>query len=944
MFKEAPMTRYLRLAFSGSVAGLALAATPALAQSTAANSDIQQGERVEVTGSSIKRIDAESALPVQVLTRSDIDHLAPSSTADLLRTISATNTAGATQVSTGAGATTGGLSGVSIHSLGENRTLVLVNGLRVASFGGAQGATNVVDVNSIPVAAIERVEVLRDGASAIYGSDAIAGVVNFILRNDYQGALIEGQYRQSSHSGDGKQYDGDVVLGYGDIQKDKFNAMLVASFNREDAIFGRQRNFANTTVFPDVGADGSSGNTYPADVVISSGAARNFLAPFYAGQVASGRYPTFGFTNCAPGITSSSLFGATGQRNCRYDPGSAVDLIPESERSSLQLTGRYAITPNIEAYAEAGANHVVNKYLIQATPISDAFVLNATDPYTPQLAALLRANQAALTRAYGAAFYNSLFGKTDFLLPTTSPYYPTNFAADNGLAGSPIDLRYRSVESGGRAIRDVNDSDRFVAGVRGNAYNFDYDFSGLYTQGRVTETLTGGYPQYSLILPLLNSGLVNPFGPSSPAIQQQLAAANYYGTAYQTHTSLLGFQGHVSRELYTLPAGPITGAIGGEARREQYKLDASTAIQSGDLSGYGGNFLNENAYRNVEAGYLEFNVPIVKGLELDAAGRYDNYEHVGNTFNPKASLRWQPAKEFLLRGSWGTGFRAPSLAESNAPQTLGVTGVLTDPVRCPDPTLATSVDCTVQFSQLNGGNPRLTPEKSISKTAGFIIEPTENVHVGLDWFDTFVRNEIVIGGVAASTILGNLDKYAYLVTRDPATGRITQINQTNTNLFNAHVTGVDIDLRFRLPTEYGRFTAALNGTYLQRFDQQNDDGSYTGIVGNAFLAGTDVPRWKHIATLAYDRGPYFVQFQQNFQSAYLDYGGDRRVGVYETYDIAATYTGIKHVGVTLGIKNIADRDPPQSYNNGAQFQGGYDASYAEVRGRAFYAKLSYSYK
>ncbi len=955
MFKEAPMARCLRLAFTGGIAGLAIVGQPAFAQTGTQSETVQTGERVQVTGSSIKRIDAETSLPVQILNRQDIDRLNPQNTEDLLRSISATSSSGGTQLSTGAGATTGGISTASLRALGEQRTLILVNGRRISPYGGAQG-TPAVDVNSIPVALIERIEVLKDGASAIYGSDAIAGVINFILRSDFTGALVEAQYGQSSHSGDGKSYYGDTVLGFGDIQKDHFNAILSASFNREDAIYGGQRNFANTTYFPRYGKDGTSGNTYPADIQTLTGGSINFLAPRYAAQVAQGTYPTFGFTNCAPGINRVASAAGVVANTCRYDPGPVVALLPESERSAVGLQGRYALNDAVEFYGEANAQHNVIKTTIQATPISSAFVLQSNDPYTPAQTALLNSYAAVLDAKYGAGYTDSLRGSTAFLLPTTSPYYPTAFAAANGLAGAPLNLFYRSVESGGRAIRDVNDSDRFVVGARGTAYNFDYDIGVLYTQARVRESLTNGYPQYSRLLPLLNSGTVNPFGPSTAAVAQQIAAANYYGQAYESQSSLFGINGKVSREVYNLPAGPISAALGGEVRREQYILNASDAIQTGDLSGYGGNFLNQSDARNVESGFFELNVPVIKGLEINAQGRYDNYEGTGNTFNPKASFRWQPVKEALFRGSWGTGFRAPALTDIFAPVTLGVTGNFDDPLRCvvsPSGIDNTnnSKDCGAQYSQTNGGNRSLQPEKSVSKSLGFAIEPTDQFHFGADYFDTFVRN--TIGVITVDQIFSNLGKYSYLVTRGPVQaglpdlpGPIISVSQQLTNTNNTHVTGVDFDTRLRVPLPVGRLTAALNGTYIIKYDFQNDDGSYTSGLANAINQGGVVARYRHVASLGYDYGPWYGAVIHNFQSAYVDFdtGNPRRVGVYETFDLQASYTGFKGVGITLGMKNVLDKDPPYSNASSAQFQGGYDATYAQPRGRFFYGKLSYMYK
>ena len=220
MFKKTKLCKGLMLAFGGSVA---LAGLPALAQQAAAPAQL---DRVEITGSSIKRIEGEGATEVQIITKQDIDRLGVQTTEQLLQTISAMSSGSQTQLSTGAGTSTYGFSGVSLRGLGEERTLVLMNGRRLAAAAGAGGAA--VNVNGIPLAAIERVEVLKDGASAIYGSDAIAGVVNFIMVKNFENLQIGDTYGSPTDSGDGQQYNVNAIFGIGDITKDKYSLTVSA--------------------------------------------------------------------------------------------------------------------------------------------------------------------------------------------------------------------------------------------------------------------------------------------------------------------------------------------------------------------------------------------------------------------------------------------------------------------------------------------------------------------------------------------------------------------------------------------------------------------------------------------------------------------------------------------------------------------------------------------
>lgn len=950
MFKETPLVRCLHLAFRGGLAGLALSSIAAQAQ------DVQRGEKVEVTGSSIKRIDAETAVPVQIITRQDIQKLAPQNTEDLLKSISATNSVGAYQASTGSSATTSGSSTVSLRGLGSQRTLVLINGRRISSFGGIASlnvGNSSVDVNSIPIAAIERIEVLKDGASAVYGSDAVAGVINFILRKDYVGAEAGIQYGHTTHSGDGRAYSVDGLVGFGDLAKDRFNVTINASHTKEDAIYGRQRNFANSSVNVSEGNDTTSGNTYPANIVDPNGNSRNFLAPKFAPQVANGTFPTFGFNNCSPSIVSP-LFA---NNRCRFDPAPYVALIPQVERTSANLAGRFVISPEAELYGGISGSKTVTKYNIQPAPISDQFPLSG--PYVPVLANLINSYGAPLKNAYGpSGVYAGLFIGNTFLLPPTSPYYPAAFAASLGLAGVPLDLRYRSFEAGIRSLRDDHTSGRFLAGIKGTIAGWDYDSAFLYSDSKVKETPTGGYEVVSKILTLLNSGVVNPFGPSTPAVQQQILATNFNGEAFHSMTSGTSLDAKASREVFQLPAGPLAFAVGGEVRKEKYSLSTNPSIAVGDVEGYGGNFIGVDKSRNVEALFTEVNIPILKNLEADVAVRYDNYQGVANTTNPKASLRWQPAKELLLRLSVGTGFRAPSLPDLFAPLTTGVTqNGLSDPLRCP--TTGSSTDCSTQFPINTGGNPALKPEKSTQRSLGFVLEPSANVHFGVDYFDIFLRNQIVNGGIQAPAILvdaASVAQFSNLITRAAPVGglpgQIVLINQQDLNIGNSHIQGLDIDLKTRVITSaIGNYTFGLNGTYFIRYDVQNLDLSYTGNVADANISGGSViPRWKHIASVTWDYGPWSATAVQNFQTAYADVlsaltAQPRRVGVYETFDLQGSYTGIKGLAVTAGIKNLFDKDPPYSNIGGQRpFQAGYDPSYADVRGRFIYGNVRYAFR
>lgn len=251
------------------------------------------------------------------------------------------------------------------------------------------------------------------------------------------------------------------------------------------------------------------------------------------------------------------------------------------------------------------------------------------------------------------------------------------------------------------------------------------------------------------------------------------------------------------------------------------------------VSGFGAPGVPVNAGRNVGSAFGEINVPLLKGLEADAAVRYDNYQRVGNTVNPKGSLRWQPVDKILIRASRGTGFRAPTLVDLYQPEARGITSNGSrDLVRCPIGTTGL-VDCSTQFVTIGGGNPALQPEKSRSTTFGLLFEPTKDYSIGLDFFRIEVT-DVIRTGLSPAVILGDPGTYASYIRRGPTDGNpsgvgpITGISQSLTNLGKTVISGVDVDLKGRvLATPGNKVTLWLNGTYLGKYDQQHLDGSFT---------------------------------------------------------------------------------------------------------------------
>lgn len=913
----------------GYTGAMALGVTVGLPIQQAVAAEEESIAEVVVTGSRIRRTD-EGALPVQAITQAQIQSSGVTTSEQFLRTVSIavqgnTNTVSAS----GAGATTGGVSSVSLRGLGSQRTLVLIDGRRVAGGGTITDSTS-VDINSIPLAAVERVEVLKEGASSVYGSDAIAGVINFIMRKNFQGADVDAYYGDTSRGGGGVS-KASAVLGYGDIKSDRFNVMLVGSWQKEKALFGRQRSFARSSINVAAENDTTSGNAFPANVASEDGTVS--VNP--------------GAPGCAPSV-SDPFFSPD---VCRYDPSPQVGLLPEAERWNVLGTARFAVTSNITAYFEGSYSNNKQDFTIQPVPLSDQFALPANNPL------------------FNLAPYN---GFATILLQPTSPFYPTA-AVTGQTGGATPDLlvRFRSTITGNREWTDTIEQPRFVLGIGGESANWTWDVAGLYSETKLTEDFHQGAPLYSQILPLLNSGQVNFFGDNTPDIVAAAQATNFTGQAYQTRTSIEGLAGSVTHNLTQMKAGPLALALGGEYRKEKFETSPSATLQSGDISSYGGNFFPINRSRNVYAAFAELNIPIVQSLEANLAVRYDDYEGTGSKTVPKISLRWKPTDWMLLRGSAGKGFRAPSLSELWQPQVTGVSAAgLNDPQRC-NVADANGVvnqdsrDCATQFPITIGGNPNLKPEESDNYTLGVVFEPSNNYSFGLDAFYVKLK-ETIIFGVAPTAILADISRFGDLVTRGPpeaATpglpGRITNIDQVNLNFGETRVGGVDADFRARFDIGHaGAINASIVGTYFTKYDIQNPDGSFDNILGEVTPvvngAGGVIPRWHHYLTLGWNLGPWEATITQNFQTAYHDLPGNfqdttvpgfkvREVASYLTHDAQAAYH-LDSWRFALGVRNFMDRDPPYT-NAGGQnfFQTGYDPGYADPRGRFWYGQLSYSF-
>jgi iron complex outermembrane receptor protein len=904
---------------------LAAAAAQAVAQT-------DTPQRVEITGSSIKRSVADGALPLQTISRQEIDRQGIVSAEQLVARLTANGT-GADNLSANAGIQLGttdrnnnGNSSANLRGLGASSTLVLLNGRRVPAHG-AKG--NSVDLNWIPMAAVERVEVLKDGASAIYGTDAIGGVINFILRRDYRGLELTG-FADITEQGGGNIYRGSLLGGWGDLQADRWNLMASLTFDKQDRLAGEQRDFANGFQ----PARGLSPDTAGAPFATQTGLAGTAIGATFTtpdtGTQTFNRANLLSFQGACDSVPTMSqyqyqLWGSPGARfACAYDYGGAEVLLQEQERTNFVGRAQFKLGADHTAFVETVAGRSI-----------------ATKQFEPYQ---ITTN---LAQAYpvGGPYYQDL-----------SAYIP-NFDRTK-----PIAYRWRCTDCGKRTIETTTDAFRVLAGVEGAlAAGWDYR-AGLSTaQSKASSLLADGYLYTGLMTTALASGLVNPWllpgQTQTDAGKKLLADASAAGTRlFDGKSTTVELDGTLTGELMTLPGGPLALALGFDLRRESYQFDdGSRTSQPVFLAPFDPQF--PKASRDIRAAFAEVSVPIFKTLEASVAVRHDHYSDFGNTTNPKASLRWAPVPQLVVRGSYNTGFRAPSFFQLFTQTTESqVPGNIADPVLCPAGPTAPGADltvCAIRPNGQQGGNPNLKPEESKQWTVGFVVSPAPWLSASVDLWE--IKRQNLIYELTPQQVIANYTTFPENLVRG-ANNRLDgpggYIRAGFVNADGDITRGVDLNVSASGRLFEGRWNATLDGTYLDSHRSRIfSNQPYVETVGQWSNRDLFV-RWKHQLGFTYSQGPWSGTIWQSFTDGYRDQvpvgtvppGFNPKVDSYTVYNVSGTYTGIKNLSVTFGIKNLLDEDPPFTAHNLDFAAGaGWDPRVADPRGRSYSLRVNYKF-
>lgn len=898
MFTRTKLSTSVLVAFGG-----ALASTAVVAQQ-------QQLERVEITGSSIRRIEAEGALPVTVLRVEELARQGVTTVEQAIQRISANQSNFG--VSAAVGATTGGKAEADLRGLSgptgtfSNKTLVLLNGRRLANHSFDAAA---VDLNAIPLAAVERIEVLRDSASTTYGTDAIGGVINFILRRDYQGFELtaERQLPRRDGGGDTKRFS--ATAGWGNLAEDRFNIMGTIDYRKQDTLAAVDRKFSKTGILNGDVVGGTSGTSFPGDVG--------------------------GFEPSLPGCNPPNSVPAPDGLSCRYDFSRDVDNIPENEQLTGLVRGSFAITPDHTASLEYVRAR--NETLVHVAPAPTSHLLPASSPFYPA----------------GAP---------------TEPITDLNSADPNATVPGGV-VNWRQVPAGPRTSSDKTYTDRLLFEMKGVLSDWDYKAGIGKTKNKSRAFVNSGYVNDSLMQDGVFNGVINPFGPQTAAGQAAIDAAQVDAMTVLGRNKVDFVDVSVSRELIQLPAGPLAVAFGAEFRRERSSF-VNTDI-TGELSSLGIDPDGDTSgRRNVKAAFGEVNIPVIaKKLDLTLSARYDEYSDFGSTLNPKVSLRYQPVRQLLFRASAATGFRAPTLYEVYQPRSLTFTSDnYDDPVLCPGgtpvPGASAGVVCGQQVLQRQSGPAAigqpldtLDPEESKTYSIGFVFEPFSQLTVGVDLWNIEVTN--LISALAEQAIFGNFAKYSGRFVRcsqlspedraeiDTCLNRgfdpIAYIDVPTENLGTLKTNGVDLNVSWRSgPTRVGNFGIVLDGTYVNTYKYQRERGGEFINAAGKYSDNAPVFRWQHVLTANWSFGPWGATLANRFKSHYKDQDPQFTVGSYTLWDGSVAWTGVKNLTVVAGVNNLFDKQPPQSVQL-TTFQRGFDPRFTDPLGRTLVFRLGYKF-
>ena len=879
-----------------------------------------QLQTVVVTGTMIPRTEAETTEAITIIqsdTLKDMGVVNVEQSVDDIVANMPSNVNTAQSVSTFSGAA----SFANLRDLGAGRTLVLVDGQRLADnvvYGDA------VDLNGIPFSAIQSVQVLREGASALYGSDAIAGVINFITKKDYQGGEVNVDFDRPQENG-GASGEADATWGHGSLEDNGYNLLVTGSYQQQNELQAGQRSFSATGYAPALGLVNLNGPTatWPGSYTTT-----NQNSPDYQDEW------QVGYPQCTG---NPQLIETAGQ--CEYKYSAVVDDLPKQTTES----GMVQLIKSLPANNSVTVQYIYtqDKVTVWSGPQSFSFEM------TPQ----------ADPTYFPTAAESSCSGTCAVASPDLT---------DPIIAGwtDPDNNRYNA---------DINTEQRVVLTFAGNNGGWDYAANFNYSVNKNNEDTVGGYANYDVLAPNgILSNLINPFGAQTAAGNALINSSYLNGTYANGKLQYYDIDGHASHELGDAfnSGSPATLALGFSAEYNDINFASTPLANTLYAALYYPPTNVVGSYSN-EAIFSELDVPISKSVEVDLSDREDRYSDFGNTNNGKIAVRYAPSQYVTLRGTASTGFRAPSLVDLYAPNTFGATGgtIGDSNPACQAGSFNAEFSqlvCSSQGLGLYGGNRNLQPETSENFDFGIVLAPLTNLGITLDYYRILVKN--ALGTVPDTAIYGNPTAFAndYILnssgTLTPAPESNTQcspsytagtcgyILQTTVNTGGITTDGFDLSTKYIKRTAIGTFNVDLEGTMITHFRLQEYNGAPQLDLVSWFNSGNEPAiHWQHLLTVGWTSPSrlWGAGVDNRFFSSYIDEfenaeGQQIRVGSQSTWDVYGSYKPIQPLTVVLGINNVLNKYPPfsnQTYN----WPAGYNPVYSSPLLREFYLNLKYDF-
>jgi iron complex outermembrane receptor protein len=859
----------------------------------------QQLQTITVTGSAIPRIDMETPSPVTVITAQQIQRSGLKTVSDVVRAISADNSGSIPTAFTAGFAA--GSAGVALRGLTVNSTLVLIDGRRSANYPLADdGQRTFVDLNTIPVNAIERIDVLKDGASSLYGADAIAGVVNIILKHDYKGLEATAEVGTSQEGG-GTTRRATLLFGGGDLQKNGWNAYGSIEAQKDDRIWARDRGYPyNTANLNPTGGSNfdwgqpgfNNGSIYP----MVQRAVRGPDGP--GGMLTGTAAPGALWQPLVPCGPDSTPVTNTEGSGCEQNQVNYLDLQPKVQR--VGVYGRLTLKVGDSSEAYVSGSYYTNKVEAAGTP--------------PQI----RSGTPVNTRS--------------ILLPATLPDGSDN--PNNPFPDDPALITYAfgGIPGGGK---NENHNLRLAGGIHGIWGEWNYDSAVVFSHNTL-DVDNYGFLNYAALIDAVNNGTYNFVDPSqnSPELLAQLAPVLHK----RSTTDLQSIDFHVSRPLADLAGGSLGLATGIDVRHEQqHDPDLNPGLQAQGL-GVAHTFGN----RTVEGLYAELDAPFLESLEVDVSGRFDHYSDFGNNFSPKVGFKWKPIESLAVRGTWSKGFRAPSFAENGSSESEGfATYNLPDDYAAAHGNNAYVRPYGLAYDTI--GNPDIQPEKSKSWTFGVLWQPLEQFSASVDYYD--IKKTGVIGQFDTQAVL---DAYFAGQPLPPGSAIVPDVpDPQNPTLLpkpvvvmapyvnqNALQTkGVDLDLigNFDLGGNV-KLRSEFNATRIFEWNLTLQDGTVQRFVGThgpyALSSGAGTPRDRVSWSNSLSFGPATVTGTLYYTSAISMSAPDNGEGCISTddngepfppschvasftyFDLTGSYDFNDHFGVYASVLNAFNRKAP----------------------------------